>query len=57
MYLQTLSFACYFMCVCATWCVMLGEDRRLEVFENRVLKKIFGPEWEEVTGHWRKLHN
>jgi len=36
---------------------MLGEDRRLEVFENRVLKKIFGPEWEEVTGHWRKLHN
>jgi hypothetical protein len=27
------------------------------MFENRVLKRIFGPKWEEVTGSWRKLHN
>jgi hypothetical protein len=27
------------------------------VFENRVLRRIFGPKWDEVTGEWRKLHN
>jgi len=35
----------------------LTEERRLRVFENRVLRKIFGPKRDEVTGEWRKLHN
>jgi hypothetical protein len=35
---------------------MLGEEHRLRVFENRVLRKIFGPKREE-DGSWRKLHN
>jgi hypothetical protein len=35
----------------------LNEERRLRVFENRVLWRIFGPEWVEVTGEWRKLNN
>jgi hypothetical protein len=33
------------------------EERRLRVFENRVLRGIFGPKRDEVTGEWRKLHN
>jgi hypothetical protein len=35
----------------------LREERRLRAFENRVLRGIFGPERDEVTGEWRKLHN
>jgi hypothetical protein len=35
----------------------LREDRRLRVFENRVLRRIFGAKRDEVTGEWRKLHN
>jgi len=35
----------------------LREERRLSVFENRVLRRIFGPKRGEVTGEWRKLHN
>jgi len=35
----------------------LREERRLRVFENRVLRGIFGPKRDEVTGEWRKLHN
>ena len=35
----------------------LREERRLKVSENRVLRRIFGPKTEEVTGEWRKLHN
>jgi len=35
----------------------LREERRLRVFENRVLRKIFGPKRDEVTREWRKLHN
>jgi hypothetical protein len=35
----------------------LGEERRLRVFENRVLRRIFGAKTDEVTGEWRKLHN
>jgi hypothetical protein len=35
----------------------LREERRLRVFENRVLRRIFGPKRDEVTGGWRKLHN
>jgi hypothetical protein len=32
------------------------EERRLMVFENRVLRRVFGPKRDEVTGEWRKLH-
>jgi hypothetical protein len=35
----------------------LREESRLRVFENRVLRRIFGPKRDEVTGEWRKLHN
>jgi hypothetical protein len=35
----------------------LREERRLRVFESRVLRRIFGPKRNEVTGKWRKLHN
>jgi len=42
---------------CETWSLTLREERRLRVFENRVLRRIFGPKREEVTGEWRKLHN
>jgi len=41
---------------CETWLLALWEERRLRVFENRVLRRIFGPKREEVTGEWRKLH-
>jgi hypothetical protein len=37
--------------------VTLREEQRLRVFENRVLRRIFGPKWDEVMGEWRKLHN
>jgi len=36
---------------------VLREERRLRVFENRVLRRIFGSKRDEVTGEWRKLHN
>ena len=42
---------------CETWSLTLGEERRLRAFENRVLRRIFGPRRDEVTGEWRKLHN
>jgi len=35
----------------------MSEERRLRVFENRVLRRIFGPQRDEVTGQWRKQHN
>ena len=35
----------------------MREERRLRVFENRVLRRIFGPRRDEVTGEWKKLHN
>jgi hypothetical protein len=41
---------------CESWSLMLREEHRLRVFENRVLRKIFGPKGDEVTGEWRKLH-
>ena len=40
-----------------TWSPTLREERRLRVFENRALRRIFGPRRDEVTGEWRKLHN
>jgi hypothetical protein len=42
---------------CETWSLTLREERRLRVFENRVLRRVFGPKRVEVTGEWRKLHN
>jgi hypothetical protein len=42
---------------CETWSLTLREERRLRVFENRVLRRIFGPKSDEVTREWRKLHN
>jgi hypothetical protein len=42
---------------CETWSLTLREGQRLRVFENRALRKIFGPKGEEVTGDWRRLHN
>ena len=42
---------------CETWSLTLREDRRLRVFENRVLRRVFGPKRDEVTGEWRKLRN
>ena len=42
---------------CETWSLKLREEGRLRVFENRVLRRIFGFKREELTGEWRKLHN
>jgi hypothetical protein len=42
---------------CETWSLTLREEHRLRVFENRELRRIFGPKKDEVTGGWRKLHN
>ena len=41
---------------CETWSLKLREERKLRVFENVVLRKIFGPRRDEVTGEWRRLH-
>jgi hypothetical protein len=41
---------------CETWSLTLREKHRLRVFENRVLRRIFGPKRDELTGEWRKLH-
>jgi hypothetical protein len=40
-----------------TWSLALREEHRLRVFENRVLRRIFGPKRDEVSGEWRKMHN
>jgi hypothetical protein len=42
---------------CETWSLTLREEHRLRVFENRVLRRIFGPKRDGVTGEWRRLHN
>jgi hypothetical protein len=42
---------------CDTWFFTLKEKHRLRVFENRVLRRLFGPKGEEVVGGWRRLHN
>jgi hypothetical protein len=42
---------------CEIWSLTLKEEHRLRVFENKVLRRIFGPKRDEVTGGWRKLHN
>jgi hypothetical protein len=51
---------CNLACVlygCGTWSLTLREEHRLRVFENRVLRRIFGPKRDEVMGEWRKLYN
>ena len=40
-----------------TWSLTLREERKLRVFENMVLRRIFGPRMDAVTGEWRRLHN
>jgi hypothetical protein len=42
---------------CEIWSLTLREELRLKLFENRVLRRIFGPTKDEVTGEWRKHHN
>jgi hypothetical protein len=42
---------------CETWSLTLRKEHRLRVFENRVLRRIFGPKRDEVTGGCRKVHN
>jgi hypothetical protein len=42
---------------CEAWSLTLREEHRLRVFENRVVRRIFGPRRDEVTEDWRKLHN
>ena len=40
---------------CETWSLTLKDERRLRVFENRVLKRVFGPKRDEITGEWTKI--
>ena len=42
---------------CETWWHTLREERRLRLYENRVLRRIFGPKRDGVTGEWKELHN
>jgi len=42
---------------CKTWSLILREERKLRVFENKVLRRIFGPRTDELTGERRRLHN
>jgi len=42
---------------CGTWSLTLREERRLRVFENKVLRGIFGSKKDEVTSKWRRLYN
>ena len=42
---------------CEIWSLTFRDERKLWVFENRVLRRIFGTKRDEVTGEWRKLHN
>ena len=42
---------------CEAWSLTLREERKLRVFENMVLRRIFGTRRDEVTGEWRRLHN
>ena len=42
---------------CETWSLTLREERKLRVSDNMVLRRIFGPRRDEVTGEWRRMHN
>jgi len=52
---QNCNSACY-LYGCETWSLTLREERRLRMFENKVLRRLFGPKRDEVTGEGRKLH-
>ena len=54
--IENFNFAC-FLYGCETWSLTLREERKLRVFENTVLRRIFGRSRDEVMGEWRKLHN
>ena len=45
------------LCGCETWSLTVREERKLRVFENMVLRRIFGPRRDEVTGEWRRMRN
>jgi hypothetical protein len=45
------------MCGCEDWSLTFRKECRLRVLETRLLRRIFGPKRDEVTGDWRKLHN
>jgi hypothetical protein len=45
------------LCGCETWSLTVREEHKLRAFENRVLRRRFGPKRDRVTGGWRKLHN
>jgi len=53
--IQKYDFSC-FLYGCGTWSLTLREEIRLGVFENRVLRIIFGPERDEIMGEWRRIH-
>jgi hypothetical protein len=55
-YIYNYNFA-YFLYGCETWSLTLGKERKLRVFENMVLRRIFGPRRDKVTGEWRRLQN
>jgi len=42
---------------CETWSLTLREERKLRVFESMVLRRIFGPRRDKVTGEWKRLRN
>jgi len=46
-----------FLFGCETWSLTLKKGHRLRVFENRLLRKMFGPKWDEMTGEARRLQN
>jgi hypothetical protein len=52
-----LQYECSFKYSCHHLTLILVEERRLRVFENRVLRRIFGPKRDKVTGEWRILYN
>jgi hypothetical protein len=54
---KTVVFVTCCLYGCQTWSLTLSEEQRLRVFKNRVLRRIFGPERDEATGEWRRLHN
>jgi hypothetical protein len=54
--IQNYKFTC-FLYGCETWSLTPRKEHRIRVFVNRVLRRIFEPRREEVTGEWRKLHN
>jgi hypothetical protein len=52
-----LRYTGYYLSCCETRSLILRKERWLGVFENRALRRIFGPKRDQVTGEWRKLHN